>query len=74
MTDTDVQATNTLQAIANTAQTQKQRFIADILTKKPDVLYSPGDYDTMRTLIYDNVKEAVQRRFPLTNERYTLDI
>lgn len=68
------QVTQQLNAISNAAMTQKQRFISDVLTPKPDVLYSPGDYKTLRTLIYDNVKQAVTKRFPLSNQRYILDI
>lgn len=50
----------------------KQKFIADILTEKPVSVYSMDDYATIRKTLFDNVKNAVARRFPLYNEKYTL--
>ena len=49
-----------------------QKFIADTLTKSPDKVYSLDDYGTIRQLLFDNTKKAVQERFPLVNDRYTL--
>ena len=51
-----------------------QQFIADVLTKKPDTIYRLDDYPTMRHVIYDNVKNAISRRFPLRNAQYTLGL
>lgn len=51
-----------------------QKFIADTLTKGPDKVYRLDDYDTIRTLLFDNTKRAVQERFPLVNDRYTLAV
>lgn len=53
---------------------QQQRFIADVLTPDKGVVYKLDDYDTIRDVLYDNVKKAVSRRFPLYNEKYTLSI
>lgn len=51
-----------------------QQFISDVLTKKPDRVYSMDDYGTIRSVIFDNVRDAVKRRFPLRNEKYTLTV
>ena len=51
-----------------------QQFISDVLTEKPDTIYDMDDYATIRKLTFDNVKNAVTRRFPLRNDRYTLSI
>lgn len=51
-----------------------QQFIADVLTEKPDKVYDLDDYASIRQLTYDNVKNAVSRRFPLRNDRYTLSV
>jgi len=51
-----------------------QQFIADTLTEKPDKLYRLDDYGAIRSIIFDNVKDAVSRRYPLRNERYTLGL
>lgn len=51
-----------------------QQFIADVLTEKPDKLYRLDDYGTIRSIIFDNVKDAVTKRFPLRNNRYTLSV
>lgn len=60
-------------ALANIGRATQQ-FISDVLTEKPDKVYDMDDYDTIRQLTFDNVKNAVTRRFPLRNERYTLSL
>lgn len=52
----------------------KQRFIANVLTQKPDKIYRLDDFSTIRDQLFDNVAEAVKTRFPLYNDRYTLAI
>lgn len=49
-----------------------QRFISRTLTEKPDRLYRIDDYDAISNELYDNVKNAVMSRFPLSNERFSL--
>lgn len=71
---TQDQAVQTLNTVSNIASDTKQRFIADVLTTKPDVLYSPSDYATIRKQLFDNVQRAIAQRFPLRNQRYTLDV
>lgn len=51
-----------------------QQFIADVLTEPPDKIYRLDDYDAIRDSLFDNVKNAVSRRFPLRNSRYTLGV
>jgi len=60
-------------ALTNMAKATQQ-FIADVLTEKPDKLYRLDDYPAIRTSLFDNVKSAVNRRFPLRNDRYTLGL
>lgn len=60
-------------AMANSTRAVQQ-FIADVLTQKPDRVYRLDDYDAIRQIIFDNVKSAVERRFPLRNDRYTLSL
>lgn len=67
-------AVQTVNALNNNIQRQKQRFIADVLQSDKPVLYRANDYKTMRGLIYDNVMKAVQKRFPLYNDRYVLSV
>lgn len=52
----------------------KQRFIADILTEKPNKIYRMDDYSSIRTALFDNVKDAVIKRFPLYNDRYSMEL
>ena len=58
----------------NANQLAAQRFIANILHDKPKQIYRMDDYKAIRTALFDNVKDAVQRRFPLYNERYSISI
>lgn len=64
---------NAAGALANNTRAVQQ-FIADVLTPKPDRLYRLDDYDTIRECIFDNVKNAVARRFPLRNDKFTLEV
>lgn len=68
------QSKQKLEALTNVANLYKQRFIADVLTEKPTRLYSPGDYTAIRQLLYDNIIDAISKRFPLMNDRYSLAI
>lgn len=52
----------------------QQKFIANVLTDKPTQIYRMDDYKQIRTALFDNVKNAVQQRFPLFNDRYTLAV
>lgn len=67
------QTTNASGALRNTLRAQ-QRFIADVLTERPTSVYSVDDYGAIRDALFNNVKEAVQKRFPLYNDRYTLTL
>lgn len=51
-----------------------QRFISDVLTEKPTTIYRMDDYDAIRNVLFGNVKSAVEKRFPLSNDRYTLSV
>lgn len=51
-----------------------QKFIANVLSEKPNEIYSIDDYGKIRTLLFDNVKKAVADRFPLVNQRYSLTV
>lgn len=66
-------AEQTTGALANMARAQQQ-FIADVLTKKPTHIYRLDDYNAIRQSLFDNVKDAVQRRFPLYNDRFSLGV
>ena len=66
-----------VKSFENTAKNMlraKQQFIADVLTQKPDRIYDMDDYGAMRRELSDNVKNAVQKRFPLYNDRYSLGL
>lgn len=58
----------------NNALRAQQRFIADVLTEKPVDVYNLDDYGKIRNALFENVKTAVQKRFPLYNDRYTLTL
>jgi DNA-directed RNA polymerase beta subunit len=57
-----------------TPQTTGIKFIGDTISKDPGVLTSFDDYDTRRQQIFDYAKDAVQQRFPIANQRYTLEV
>lgn len=63
-----------VQGITNNIQRQKMQFIADVLDQDDVQLYRADDYKTMRGLIFDKVKKAVQRRFPIYNDKYVLSV
>lgn len=63
-----------VQAVLNNIQRQKQQFIASILDQEKPTLYRADDYPTMRKLIFDKVKTAVTKRFPLYNDKYVLSV
>lgn len=52
----------------------QQKFIATVLTEKPVSIYRMDDYATIRTALFDNVKNAVSERFPLYNDRYIISV
>lgn len=74
MADSDNRSINPAAGVLANVTRATQKFIADTLTEKPDVIYRMDDYDTIRRLMFDNVKSAVQQRFPLMNDRYTLSV
>ena len=61
-------------AALNNSQREVQRFISDVLNEKKPVVYKLDDYGKIRNVLFDNVKDAVTRRFPLYNDRYTLSV
>jgi DNA-directed RNA polymerase beta subunit len=52
----------------------QQPFLSDILSEGPVKQYDILDFDEIRNQTMDNVKAAVQRRFPMSNERYSLEL
>lgn len=65
MPDTDGTLNNIMRA--------QQKFIANTLANKKDVkVFRMDDYPTIRKVLFDNVKKALEQRFPLYNDRYTL--
>ena len=52
----------------------QQKFISNVLATKDVEVYRMDDYPKIRKVLFNNVKNAVQQRFPLYNERYTLAI
>lgn len=63
-----------LQGTVNNIQRQKMQFISDVLDPTPTVMYRADDYKTQRKLIFERVKNAVQKRFPLYNDKYVLQV
>lgn len=63
-----------IQGITNNIQRQKMQFIADVLDQDKVTMYRADDYRTMRGLIFDKVKRAVQKRFPIYNDKYVLSV
>ena len=49
-------------------------FLHGVLEDAPTVQYDVFDYDTQRNLLFGNVKAALEKRFPLANDRYTLHL
>jgi DNA-directed RNA polymerase beta subunit len=56
------------------ADTGAAKFIARIQAANDDELIDFSDYKRRRQLVFDYAKEAVKQRFPLSNERYTLEV
>ena len=56
------------------ADTGAAKFIARIQAARDDELIDFSDYKRRRQLVFDYAKEAVKQRFPLSNERYTLEV
>ena len=57
----------------NNMMRAQQKFIANTLADKKHVkIFRMDDYPTIRKVLFDNVKDAINQRFPLYNERYTL--
>lgn len=57
----------------NNMMRAQQKFIANTLANKKDVkIFRMDDYPTIRKVLFDNVKTAIEQRFPLYNDRYTL--
>ena len=53
----------------------QQKFIADVLDEqKPTSVYRLDDYPKIRSELFKNVQNAVQKRFPLVNDRYSLSL
>ena len=73
MPNADQQLNQASAALSNISRATQQ-FIADVLTEKPDRLYRMDDYGTIRSVIFDNVRDAVQRRYPLRNDKFTLGV
>ena len=63
-----------LQGTLNNIQRQKMQFIADVLDPTPVTMYRADDYKTQRKLIFDRVFKAVQKRFPIYNDKYVLSV
>lgn len=51
-----------------------QKFVADVLTEKPVYQYRVDDFPEIRRQLFNNVKNAVGKRFPLYNDRYSLSV
>ena len=54
--------------------TQPAKFIDKITAAPSDELISFDDFDKRRELVFNSVKEATRQRFPLSNERYSLEL
>lgn len=69
----NMQSNDSASSLAN-MERARQQFIADVLTPKPKHIYRLDDYKTIRGDLFGNVKDAVSRRFPLYNDKYSLSI
>jgi DNA-directed RNA polymerase beta subunit len=65
--------TNALESMPQQIQAT-QRFISRTLTEKPDRIYRIDDYTAISNELYNNVKDAVTNRFPLSNDKYSLGV
>jgi DNA-directed RNA polymerase beta subunit len=69
----NTQANDSAASLAN-MERARQQFIADVLTPKPKHIYRLDDYKTIRGDLFGNVKDAVSRRFPLYNDKYSMGL
>lgn len=53
---------------------QPAKYIEKITAAPTDELISFDDYDRRRSLVFNSAKEAATQRFPLSNERYSLEL
>lgn len=60
-------------ALKNQMRAQ-QKFISNVLADKDVEIFRMDDYPTIRKVLFKNVKNAIKKRFPLYNDRYTLAI
>ena len=58
----------------NNLMRAQQKFISNVLAKDDVQIFRMDDYPTIRRILFNNVKDAIQKRFPLYNDRYTLSI
>ena len=59
----------------NNVTRAQQRFISNVLANKKDVeIFRMDDYPAIRRILFSNVKKAIKQRFPLYNNRYSLNI
>lgn len=52
----------------------QQKFISNVLATKDIEIFRMDDYPTIRRVLFKNVKDAIEKRFPLYNDRYSLSI
>ena len=69
----NTQSNDSASSLAN-MERARQQFIADVLTPKPKHIYRLDDYKTIRGDLFGNVKDAVSRRFPLYNDKYSMGL
>lgn len=61
--------------VINNIQRQKMQFIAQALdSSKQAETYRADDFKKQRSLIFNKVQKAVQKRFPIYNDRYVLSV
>lgn len=58
----------------NNLMRAQQKFISNVLKQKDIDVYRMDDYPRIRKILFNNVKDAINQRFPLYNDRYTLAI
>ena len=68
MPDTNPTVSNLMRA--------QQKFISNVLAQDNEEIkvFRMDDYPAIRKILFDNVKNAIGKRFPLYNDRYTLSI
>jgi DNA-directed RNA polymerase subunit beta len=50
------------------------KYIEKITAAPTDELVSFDDFDRRRAMVFDSAREATKQRFPLSNERYSLEL